>query len=123
MQKADALLDIYQKRGANDTGGLRGLSRGNPRRPLRRPAVMNDLLESRMPRKCASPVRRGAVGNLLTVDSARRETPRGPARRWLPTLLATLYPPEADAGDSERQADQLETTLVSLAESSPARES
>ncbi len=36
MQKADALLDI-----------------------------MNDLLESRMPRKCASPVRRGAVGKGL----------------------------------------------------------
>jgi len=29
----------------------------------------------------------GAVGNLLTIDSARRETPRGSARRWLPTLL------------------------------------
>src|SRR5262245_29157297 len=37
--------------------------------------------------KGASPVRGEAVGNLLTVDSARRETPRRSARRWLPTLL------------------------------------
>ena len=57
MQNADALLDIYQKRGTRWT------------------RAMNGSLESRMPRKCASPVRRGAVGNLLTVDSARRETP------------------------------------------------
>ena len=45
-----------------DTGGLWGLPCGNPRGRLRRPSVMNGLLESRMPRKCASPVRRGAVG-------------------------------------------------------------
>src|SRR4051794_38976210 len=112
MQKADALLDIYQKRGANDTGGLRGLSRGNPRRPLRRPAVMNDLLESRMPRKCASPVRRGAVGNLLTVDSARRETPRGPARRWLPTLLAVLHHSAEDAGVLAGQGERPQVEAV-----------
>ena len=47
--------------------------------------------------KGASPVRRGAVGNLLTVDSARRETPRGSARRWLPTLLAKREEPMPDA--------------------------
>jgi hypothetical protein len=40
----------------------------------------------------ACPVRGEAVGNLHTVDSARRETPRGPARRWLPTLLAASSP-------------------------------
>src|SRR3954452_24129405 len=68
-----------------DTGGLRGLPHGNPRRPLRRSCVMNDLLESRMPRKCASPVRRGAVG-------------KGPLQRHLAGCLpysATCADPQA----------------------------
>jgi hypothetical protein len=55
MQNADALLDIYQKRGTKglrpkteDPGGLRGLSSDNPRRLPQRTRVMNDSLESRM---------------------------------------------------------------------------
>jgi hypothetical protein len=57
--------------------------------------------------KGASPVRGEAVGNLLTVESARRETPRRPARRWLPTLLGVVegHQSRRNKGSSLRHVD------------------
>jgi hypothetical protein len=49
--------------------------------------VINDSLESRMPRKCASPVRREAVGNLrqpVAPVGRHRESQQGAGR--LPDL-------------------------------------
>jgi PAS domain-containing protein len=85
MQSADALLDIYQKRLRYEW------FTGEP-----------DAVQA------ARPVRRGAVGNLLTVESVRRETPR-PARRWLPTLLRRSFTGADEVMDEELIARVRET--------------